>query len=217
MKKKGTGFIVGGVCSFVAFILYTLAVMKYDVQPIGPKNSKVGFAEINTLVRDTLGIHKIWYDITDYFGIVALLVVATFALVAFVQAIKRKSLLKVDKEIYLLGGFYVVVIAFYVLFEKVIINYRPVLEDGKLEASYPSSHTLLIICVMSSTIVQIKRMMNKSVAKGVIITWLVVVIIATVVGRLICGVHWFTDIVGGVILGLSLIMIYLGLNRKISS
>lgn len=215
MKKNGTGFIVGGVFNSIFFILYTLFIMRYDVQAIGPKGSKVGLASINILVRETLGIHKIWYNITEYFGIVALLVMASFALLGLVQVIKRKSLFKADKDIYLLGGFYVVVMICYVLFEKIIINYRPVLEDGKLEASYPSSHTLLIICVMASTYIQLKRMMNKGIARSILLFGTVIIMLLTVVGRLLCGVHWFSDIVGGVLLGVSLIMIYKGLTEKI--
>lgn len=215
MKKKGTVCIIFGILGLIIFVLYTLFIMRYDVQAIGPKGSKVGLASINLMVREIIGTHKIWYHITEYFGIVAVFTVVAFAITGLVEAIQRKSLLKVDKEIYLLGGFYIVVIACYIVFEKVIINYRPVLEDGKLEASYPSSHTILIMCVMASAFIELKRIMEKGIVRNILLFFIILIMIVTVVGRLICGVHWFSDIVGGMLLSLALIIFYKGLTLKI--
>ncbi|MBQ6129654.1 MAG: hypothetical protein IJI51_08345 [Lachnospiraceae bacterium] len=43
------------------------------------------------------------------------------------------------------------------LFEMVPINYRPVLIEGRLEASYPSSTTLLVLSVMPTLKFQADR------------------------------------------------------------
>ena len=147
----------------------------------------------------------IWYHITDWLGLVPIFMAMAYALIGFIQLIKRKSLFKVDKEIIILGLFYIVVISIYIFFEKVIVNYRPILMNGFLEASYPSSHTLMTICLCGSSIIVNKKLFNNKITKLMNILSLVIILI-TVIGRLISGVHWFTDIIGGIFIGGSLLM-----------
>ena len=93
------------------------------------------------------------YNITEWLGIIPILVVMVYGLIGLKQLVKTKNVFKVDKEILILGGFYVVVAVLYVFFEKCIINYRPILVEGVLEASYPSSHTLMTICFCGSAFI----------------------------------------------------------------
>ena len=218
MKKSTKLYITSGVF-FLVFVIFTLLATKCDVQTVNVLNiftgdtsetTAIGFAEINTAVADLIGVHLLWYKITDILGYLALLVVAFFGLLGVAQLVQRKSLAKVDKDILALGGFYAVVLVFYVIFEKVVINCRPVivdLEEG-LEASYPSSHTMLAVCVFTTAIFQFNsRIKNDTLAKVIDIVC-AVLLVATVVGRLISGVHWFTDIIGGLLLSASLIIAY---------
>ena len=147
------------------------------------------------------------YKITELLGYLAILFAAFYALVGLIQLIKRKGLLKVDKEIIITGIFYALVILVYIFFEKVVINYRPVLIDGELEASYPSSHTLLALCICASSIIASKRIFKPDAAKYMnIIAY--ILCIAIVLGRTISGVHWITDILGGIIISAALLSIY---------
>ena len=73
------------------------------------------------------------------------------------QLLKGKSLLKVERSILALGVFYAVVMAAYLVFEVWVVNYRPVLIEGALEASYPSSTTLLVLCVMPTAMMQLRQ------------------------------------------------------------
>ena len=187
---------------------YTLIVKYVDVQAIGPQLSKVGLGTINKSYWDLIGYNELWYKVTKYLGVVPFLIVAYYGLQGLLQVIQKKSILKVDKKILSLGGFYVLVGATYVLFEKLIINYRPVLEDGKLEASFPSSHTMLAVCIcLTSLLISKYYLKNEKIRKcfdiGTVILMLVLVI-----GRLLSGVHWFSDILGGVIISLFLVSIY---------
>jgi undecaprenyl-diphosphatase len=147
----------------------------------------------------------IWYHITDWLGLVPIFIAMIYAFIGLIQLIKRRSIFKVDKELIILGVFYIIVICLYVFFEKFIVNYRPILMNGFLEASYPSSHTLMTICLCGSSIIVNRKFYNNKIAKFVNILSLVVVLI-TVIGRLLSGVHWFTDIIGGIFIGGALLM-----------
>lgn len=169
-------------------------------------------------VFQKLGVRMIWYSITDWLGVVALLTAFCFAVIGLIQAVNRKSLLKVDIRIILLGIYYVIVIVAYVFFEIFIINYRPVIleESVGLEASYPSSHTMLVICIMGAALVLFQQMIQNKMIRVIMNSLSGLVIFITVVGRMISGVHWFTDIVGGILLGITLIQLYASVLRLIA-
>ena len=207
MEKNKHSLITPAVL-FAVFVLYTAAVALIDVKPVGQMNSNVGMATINKALSDAIGVHMIWYDITNILGILALLIAAFFGVVGVIQLVTRKSLLKVDRDIIILGCFYVMVIVCYVLFDHFAINYRPVMLEDTLEASYPSSHTMLAVCVMSTAICQLKWKMRDEHVSRIVQGVLAVLIVLTVVGRMISGVHWFTDIIGGVLLSAFLVSLY---------
>ena len=148
------------------------------------------------------------YTITDWLGIVPFVFVIGFGILGLVQWIKRKHLLKVDYSILVLGGFYIIVMAVYVFFEMLVINYRPILINGYLEASYPSSTTMLVMCVMPTAIMQFNTRIKNSIFRRCVAFIITAFIVFMVIGRLVSGVHWFSDIVGGAMLSSGLVMIY---------
>jgi undecaprenyl-diphosphatase len=204
MNKKKKNIIISA-CLIIAAIIFTILVKTIDVKTVGLQGTDLGFSTINKFVFKTLGENKFWYQISEWVGLIPIFMAACYGMTGVIQLKRRKSILKVDKEIIALGAFYVVVLAIYVLFEKVIINYRPILVDGVLEASYPSSTTLLVMCVMSTAIMQINERV-KSVKIRKIIDYLIVVfIVFMVLGRTISGVHWISDIIGGALLSTGLV------------
>lgn len=190
------------------FLIFTLVVVKADVKAIGPLNSTVGLAGINKPISDFIGLNMLWYHITDWLGFVGIFTALGFSLLGLVQLIKRKSFKKVDPDLYILGAIYVIMIAFYCFFEIKVVNYRPVLIDTYPQASYPSSHTMLICSIMGTAILQFSERIHNKIVKTTAITLSLAVILITVAGRLICGVHWFTDIVGGLLLSASFVVLY---------
>ena len=211
MSKNRTLFAIGAIL-LVFFAVFVWAVQNVNVAPIGPDGSEVGFAGINGKVRDLIGVNQSWYEITELLGYSVLLVAAGFGLLALFQAIKRKSL-KIDGDLWGLLLFYVVVGGIYLFFEKYVVNYRPIITEDGLEASFPSSHTLLSLCIMGSASLQFSRRIKKFRTPVLVISLLVMVII--VVGRLLSGVHWFTDILGSVLLSAGLVTIYAAVQRKL--
>lgn len=145
------------------------------------------------------------YTITDWLGLVPLCFVLGFALLGLVQLIQRKRIVKVDYSLLVLDGFYIIVMAAYLLFEVFVINYRPELINGHLEASYPSSTTILVMCVIPPAIIQLNTRISNKIIRKVILGVLAVFTVFMVIARLISGVYWFTDIVGGALLSAGLV------------
>ena len=173
MKKlnwKNITIILG-----ILSILYIVLLKTIDVRPIGPYHTKVGFATINNFVHVYLPKNTPWYKITKYLGYLTFIIVVYYAWIGLSQLIKYKSIKKVDKKIILLGLFYILVGIVYVFFEKVIINYRPLLMNKELEASFPSSHTMLALCVCGSSLIMSKyRIKDKKKKKHIGYDYLVI-------------------------------------------
>ena len=194
------------------FVLWTVLIRFVDVEAIGPRQSSVGFATLNGYIHNLTGVNMSLYIITDWLGLVPIGVAFGFAVLGIVQCIKRKSLLKVDRSILTLGGFYIVVMAVYILFEIVVINYRPTLIDGYLEASYPSSTTILVMCVMPTAMMQLRTRIKNDLFRRCVMLTITVFITFMVIGRLVSGVHWITDIIGGALLSTAIVLMYYAIS-----
>lgn len=191
-----------------AFVIWTIAVSFVDVKEIGPNGSAVGLSGINGFVHEFTGVNMDLYVITDWLGLVPISIASGFGVLGFVQFVKRKSIIKVDKNIIVLGLFYVAVLAAFVFFENFIVNYRPVLIDGTLEASYPSSTTMLTVFVMTTALLQFDERIKNDFIKKIVKVLIVVFIAFMVLGRTFSGVHWISDIIGGVLLSFGLVCLY---------
>lgn len=208
MKEKVRRLLFFGVTFILLFSIWTLLVQIVDVRQLGVHETDIGFATINCWVHKMIGVHRVFYVITDWLGLIPIFVCMIFGIVGIVQLIKRKSIFRVDYDIIILGIYYIVVIFCYLIFEMISINYRPVLIEGLLEVSYPSSTTLLVLCVMPTLFEQVNR---RIVCKGIIKAIKVFTICFSgfmVLGRLFAGVHWLTDIIGSIILSAGLFCIY---------
>ena len=191
-----------------AFVLWTVLVSYVDVRAIGQNASSVGFATLNGYVHNLTGVNMFLYTITDWLGLVPIGVAFGFAVLGLVQWVGRKSLFKVDRSILALGGFYIIVLAMYIFFEIVVINYRPVLIDGYLEASYPSSTTMLVMCVMPTAMMQLHARIKSDVFRRCVLISIAAFTVFMVIGRLASGVHWLTDIIGGALVSAGLVITY---------
>ena len=212
MEKKNSRLFWVGVGLLAVFVLWTVLIRFVDVEAIGPRQSSVGFATLNGYIHNLTGVNMSLYVITDWLGLVPIGVAFGFAVLGLVQWIKRKSLLKVDQSILTLGGFYIVVMAVYILFEIVVINYRPTLIDGYLEASYPSSTTMLVMCVMPTAMMQLRTRIKNDLFRRCVMLVIAMFIAFMVIGRLVSGVHWITDIIGGALFSTAIVLMYYAIS-----
>ena len=206
MKEKRN--LLAGAGLIAAFALWTVLIQCVDVQAVGQNGTKIGFADFNVWFHQLTGVHMTIYTITDWLGLVPIFICLCFGVMGLVQLIKRRSLLRVDSDILLLGVYYVMVIACYLIFEMIPINYRPVLIEGRLEASYPSSTTLLVLSVIPTLMFQVNRRVSNTMIRKVAAVFVIAFSAFMLIGRLISGVHWATDIIGAVLLSSGLYMQY---------
>ena len=208
MKRNGKKALCLGVSFIVVFVMWTVLILLVDVQPTGLNGTNIGFASLNQWFHKMTGVHMTVYTITDWLGLIPVFICMIFGGIGVAQLISRRSLFKVDYDIIILGTYYVVVILGYLIFEMIPINYRPILIEGVMEASYPSSTTLLVLCVMPTLMEQAEHRVKNVLVKRLVSIFTVCFSSFMVLGRLVSGVHWFTDIVGGMLLSAGLFYIY---------
>lgn len=208
MKRKGFKSLLLGALYLIVFVVWTLLIQIVDVQPVGQNGTDIGFATINCYFHKLTGVHMVIYTITDWLGLVPIFICLIFAGIGLTQLIQRKSLFRVDYDIIVLGIYYIIVIFGYLIFEMIPINYRPVLIDGFMEASYPSSTTLLVLSVMPTLWFQAKRRMKNEVVLKYVCVLSALFSIFMLVGRTVAGVHWLTDIMGSILLSTGLFLLY---------
>lgn len=208
MKKNEKKSLLIGSLFLAIFAVWTVLIQAVDVQPLGQNGTGIGFAAFNCWFHHFTGVNMAIYTITDWMGLVPVIICLSFAGIGLVQLMKRRSLFRVDADIMILGVYFVIVFLTYAIFERIPINYRPILIEGRMEASYPSSTTLLVLSVMPALIEQIQRRLSDVTAKRIITIAAIAFAVFMVTGRLVSGVHWFTDIVGGVLLSAGLFQLY---------
>jgi len=208
VKRQNIKNLSATIFLFFSFVVWTFLVSFVDVKAVGPMGSCVGLSKINTAFHSLTGVHFALYNVTDWLGLVPVAFALGFAILGLAEWIKRRRLRKVDYSLFVLGGFYIVTIAVYILFENVVVNYRPTLIDGYLEVSYPSSTTLLVLTVMPTALLELKERIKHTTLRKCVVGVIVLFVVFMVGGRLISGVHWLTDIIGGVLLSSALVMGY---------
>jgi len=204
-NNKHKKCLISAIVFAILAVAFTAAVKLVDVRHVTLENSPVGLASLNEPIRNLFayndqGINPTWDKVTDLALAAILAVSVFFVILGIVQLIRRKSFKKVDRELKLLAVFYLAIAAVYIIFEKLlIINYRPVLMGGALEASYPSSHALFALAFAGSAIILIKKYFKPKSATIASIILILLALIVTV-GRLLAGVHWPTDIIGSALI-----------------
>ena len=207
MRKKS---LIQFVAVTLIAVVFTVLVKIVDVGFVSSTGSLVGFSSVNIPFSQKFGFNPILYKVSEVLGYLIFLVIAVFAFIGCYQLIKRKSLMKVDKDLYALAITYVFTFALYIFFDKVlVINLRPIIMAGEsiAEPSFPSSHTLLAVSVLGTAISECGKIRKKSFRVSLVIV-LAILMGATGLSRLFSGVHWVTDIVAGILWGEVMMTLY---------
>lgn len=193
----------------VLAIAATIIVATVDVQPVGVEGTNLGLATINTGFFKQVGQSETFYKISSIAGYICFATAGGFAIFFLIQLIQRKSLSKVDRNLAVLMLLYILTLSLYLLFDKVlIINYRPILRDKGLESSYPSTHAVIAWVVMISAIDQWNIYIKNQKTLTIVVTLSFLVLLVVLLSRALSGVHWITDILGGILMGDMLIAWY---------
>ena len=208
MKKNEKRLLLVGCILVLGFLVWTALIQTVDVEPMGQNGTDIGFATFNSLFHKLTGVHMTLYTITDWLGLIPVFVCMTFGGIGLIQVFQRKSIFKVDLDIIFLGIYYVIVVSAYLIFEMIPINYRPILIEGFMEASYPSSTTLLVLSVMPTLNFQVNQRIKNTPVRKIICIMTSIISVFMVMGRLVSGVHWVTDIAGSIMLSFGIFYIY---------
>lgn len=215
MKKINKDFL-NSIILFVAFIAYTITASRVDVGPIGPNESKVGLSTINHFFIVVFPWNELFHNISTVLGYIIIAMAFGFFIYTIIDIVKKKSLKKADAGLIALMVYFALIVGIYILFDKVlIINYRPVILNVVLEPSYPSTHTFMAIAIMLALKTQFEYKIKDEDNKWFATTFCMAIIVATIFTRMVAGVHWFTDIIGGILLGSALASLYNAVARKI--
>ncbi|MBQ6321372.1 MAG: phosphatase PAP2 family protein [Lachnospiraceae bacterium] len=195
---------------FLMFLFLIVLVRTVDVAAVGPVGTSIGLSGLNSAFHEWTGFQLFWYRLSKYLGLLAILTALLMAVFGAWQLVKRKSLRKVDGEIVALAGLYALVVVLYVFFEFVVVNYRPVLMDGSTtpEPSFPSTHTMIAIVVLGSLMMLLPRYVQDLKIRRILLIVCLCLLVLIVVGRLLSGVHWLTDILGGILISLALLSLF---------
>lgn len=207
MKKEAINFILA-IVFLVLSAGFIYGCKNINVDKVGPNKVEVGYSSINEKVFNKLGKNDKYDKISDYLLYEAMATVGIFGVIGLYQLIRRKSLLKIDGDIWMLAWYYVLVVAVYVGFDKLSINLRPILTEKGAEPSFPSSHTLITFCFLGVTMIQASDRVRKKALRWFINIVCIGSMLAMPILRLLAGMHWFSDVVGGIIIGHVFVLAY---------
>lgn len=211
VPKKNLIWWILAATMLVAFSVWTVLIKTVDVRAVGADGVVVGLAGLNDWWWGLCGTKAVAKLLSDLVGYLVLVLLVGLAVWQVVVAIRGRSL-RLARHWWVLDGVIVALLVCYLVFELVVVNGRPLLVDGALKASYPSTHTLLFAVVLPLVAATVWREINNRPLRFTVAAVCGVLLVAGVILRAIAGVHWLSDIIGGLFLAATLVFTYLALT-----
>ena len=74
---------------------------------------------------------------------------------------------------------------------------------------------MLVACVLPTAILQLKKRIKHKILQKAVVCFLAVFTVFMIAARVISGVHWLSDVIGGVLISTALVFYYRVLNALI--
>ena len=206
--------------SSTVILLVTLIIALLYID-VGYVNGNVGLFVINNFFA-TYKINSSWDIFTTVILDITFVFIFTLVGIGIFQAIKRRSILKIDRNVVVTEILVVLMLLFSLFFSNVIfINNSPVLQNGVEVSSFPSNHIVIVTFVFLTLATLVKdyfeivkigkiNIICKFVSFGIAI----IMIALMVVGKTLSGRIWFTDAISGLLLGLFFYSLFLLFKEK---
>ena len=217
MSEKTRRFLM--VNAFLYLIALLLALKVFDVAEVGPEFVKIGLSKVNVWFRNLwnygegMDYAKLWYSFAGIISYLCMAVCFFWTALCIRDVIKsgRMDGVGTDKNLMATFFLYILTVVCYFLLKILKINYGPMILPGKAEltCSFPSGRVLLFIVAMGSTAFHIWDLWSEKKKAAVAASVAcVVVMVFGIVAQMICGTNWFTDTLGSVLLGATLLLFY---------
>ncbi len=212
MKKILNRNIIIGLCSIGLFLILLILLLTVDRK--GNVEGQIGLYGLNKtfLVNQ---YKESWDGLSDVILYISLGFLVGLAIYVLYQVSNKKNLLKVDKDILFVGCGILIIIFFWILFDKIlIINYRPILVKMEAEASFPSTHVMLTTFILLSSGYCITKRESKNLIHTILgYAGFSCLVFICVLGRILSSMHWMTDCLGGFLIGFGLFSLMVGLDK----
>lgn len=206
MSKQKIGWWLTAVCCTILFLVLTVSLLLVDVQSAGAQT--VGWASLNFWWHDLISVQHGWHIVSNIVATVTLLALCAMVVWQFIIMLRGKSFRAFLKQWLAFDITVILLVLCYVLFQIVVVNYRPIMIDGMAEVSYPSSHILLFATLLPLIVCECWHNVPSKVWRRVIAVSALVLMVVGIVARALCGYHWLTDSVGALLLSAALVAWY---------
>lgn len=212
MTKQGKKWFLAALILTAVFVVLTITVKYVDQKNIG--SQVIGWATINLWWRDIIGVRNFWQIASHIFAAITLIILVMFLVWQAIALLRRKSFRTMPRHWWFFDLTLIALALCYIVFQIMVINFRPLLIDGVAELSYPSSHVLLLATLWPVFILTLSREVKSRPWLRVASVIGIIVMTVGIIARLLSGYHWFTDIIGGIMLGAVLTCWYQALTVR---
>ncbi len=208
MSKNLKKSLIIFVCLIIINLLFLFLVKYVNVGKTGLEDQTVGLSAVNIKLRDLIGVSKFFNMFSTVIMIIAIIIALAELGLGLYFLIKTKSIDEIPTPIYSLIPTFILTGFVYVFFNWFfVINTRPIYTTGNSSSSYPSTHTLLTLVFLFTAVNVInfifsyfKKLNDKKKARYICYGILGLLSLLIIITRLLSGQHWFTDIIGGVLM-----------------